>query len=350
MASKLLESYVDPGEPGSLGGVNAFAKAHKISPRKAKKELEQLLSYTLHKPRRRRFSTLPTKVFSINEQFVLDLVDLQNLAKYNKGYKYLLTVIDVLSKYAWAEPLKSKSATAMVEALQRLWTKLGSRLPQKVQTDSGSEFYNSRVQSFFKKHGVNHFSTYGDPHGSVVERWNRTLKTKMFRYFTAKNTLNYINVLPTLVKNYNHSFHRSIQEKPVNVTVSNEHNIWYRLYGKKNEKKNKPKCRVGDKVRLNKKFRAFKKGYLPGWTEEIFLVKKVYTTDPVVTYKLTEFDGTPIKGTFYEQDVQKVVLADDALFRIDQVLKRKANQVFVSWKGWPKKYNSWVWKKDLQRL
>ena len=102
----------------------------------------------------------------------MDLVDLQKLAKYNKGYKYLLTVIDVLSKYAWVEPLKSKSATAMVEALKRLWTKLGSRLPQKVQTDSGSEFYNSRVQSFFKKHGVNHFSTHGDPHGSVVERWN----------------------------------------------------------------------------------------------------------------------------------------------------------------------------------
>ena len=115
----------------------------------------------------------------------------------------------------------------------------------------------------------------------------------------------------------------------MNVTASNEHKILYRLYGKKNGKKIIPKCNVGDNVRLNKKFRPFKKGYLPGWTEEIFLVKKVYTTVPVVTYKLTEFDGTPIKGTFYEQDVQKVVLADDALFRIDQVLKRKGNQVFV---------------------
>ena len=136
MEAKLSTAYVDPSRPGSLGGIAKFAKAHKIPQKKAKQQLEQLLSYTLHKPRRRRFPTLPTKVFSFNEQFVMDLVDLQKLAKYNKGYKYLLAVIDVLSKYAWVEPLKSKSATALVEALERLWTRLGPREPQKVQTDS----------------------------------------------------------------------------------------------------------------------------------------------------------------------------------------------------------------------
>ena len=103
-------------------------------------------------------------------------------------------------------------------------------------------------------------------------------------------------------------------------------------------------------MRLNKKFRPFKKGYLPGWTEEVFLVQQIYSKKPVVTYKLTEWDGTPIKGTFYQEDVQKVVLPDDALFRIDRVLKRQGKQVFVSWKGCPSKYNSWVWKKDLQTL
>ena len=265
MDSKLSASYVDATEPGSLGGVAPFAKAHKLSLSQAQKELQQVLSYTLHKPRRRRFKTLPTLVFGINEQFVMDLVDLQKLAKYNKGYKYLLTVIDVLSKFAWVEPLKSKSATAMVEALQRLWTRLGDRVPQKVQTDTGGEFYNAKVQAFFKKHGVIHFSTHGDPHGSIVELWNRTLKTKMFRYFTAHNTLTYIDVLPALVKSYNHTFHSSIQEKPVNVNESNEKDIWYRLYESKyNQKVKKPHFRVGDKVRLNKKFRPFKMGYLPG--------------------------------------------------------------------------------------
>ena len=188
---------------------------------------------------------------------------------------------------------------------------------------------------------MNHFSTHGDPHGSVVERWNRTLKTNMFRYFTANNTLKYIDVLPALVKTYNHTFHRSIKEIPVNVTPKNQKEIWYRLYGsKKGMKVKKPQCKVGDKVRLNKKVRPFKKGYLSGWTEEVFLVKQIYTKKPVVTYKLTEWDETPVKRSFYQEDVQKIVLSGDALFRIDQVLKRQGKQVFVSWKGWPSKYNS----------
>ena len=99
----------------------------------------------------------------------------------------------------------------------------------------------------------------------------------------------------------------------------------------------------------NKKFRPFKKGYLPGWTEEVFLVKQIYTTKPVVTYKLTEWDGTPIKGTFYQEDVQKVIVPDDTLFRIDQVLKRKGKQVFVSWKGWPNKKTVGCGKKICKR-
>ena len=143
-----IMSYEDPSQPGSLGGVNAFSKAQGISREKAQRQLEQNLGYTLHKPLRRRFPTLPTLVFGINEQFVMDLVDLQKLVKWNKGYKYLLTVIDVLSKYAWVEPLKSKSGAELVAALERLWKRLGSRHPEKVQTAAGSEFFNSKVQAF----------------------------------------------------------------------------------------------------------------------------------------------------------------------------------------------------------
>ena len=123
MLSKVFTTSADPSQPVSLGGVAKFAKAHKIPQSQAKQQLQQLLNYTLH--RRRRFPTLPTLVFTINDQFVMDLVDLQKLAKYNRGYKYLLTLIDVLFKYVWVEPLKSKSATAMVEALERLWARLG---------------------------------------------------------------------------------------------------------------------------------------------------------------------------------------------------------------------------------
>ena len=101
-------AYEDPQEPGVLGGVEPFAKAQKLKTSQAQRILQSVLSYTLHKPRRTRFPTSPTLVFDRDEQWQMDLVDMQKLSRWNKGNKYLLTVIDVLSKYAWVVPIKSK--------------------------------------------------------------------------------------------------------------------------------------------------------------------------------------------------------------------------------------------------
>ena len=179
------ELYEDPALEGALGRVEPFAKAHGLSRKQAEKELQSVLSYTLHKPRRKRFPTLPTMVYGRDEQRQLDLVDMQKLSKWNKGMKYLFTVIDVFSKAAWAEPIDNKGATGMVSALERIKKRLQPRRPLRVQTDKGSEFYNAAVQAWFKKEGWDHFSTEGDSKASVVERWHRTLKQRMYRYFTA---------------------------------------------------------------------------------------------------------------------------------------------------------------------
>ena len=336
------QEYEDPSQPGTLGGVRPFARAHKLKDPEAKKVLQQVLSYSLHKPVRKRFLTTPTLVFGPNEQWQMDLVDMQKLSKWNKGYKYMLTVIDVFSRVAWAEPIKNKSTKEMIPALERVKKHFGTS-PLRVQTDQGTEFLAKPVQAWFKKHGWHHFATLGDPKASLVERWHRTLKQRMFRYFTAHNTLRWIDVLPQLIHNYNQSFHRSIGMAPSNVNESNSEQVWNRLYQARYQPKRKPKptLRVGDKVRLQKKHRPFKKGYLPGWTEEVFSVSKV-KKGPLPLYKVVEWDGTPIKGTFYEQDLQKVQLDDQSLFRVEKVLKRKKGQVLVRWKGWPSKYDSWI--------
>lgn len=189
------QDYEDPRQSGALGGVRAFARTHKLKDPEAKQLLEQVLSYTLHKPVRKRFPTAPTLVFGRDEQWQMDLVDMQKLSKWNKGYKYMLTVIDVFSKVAWAEPLKTKSANNMITALNRL-SKHFPVAPLRIQTDKGTEFLNKQVQAWFKKNKWHHFFTLGDPKASLVERWHRTLKQRMFRYFTAKNTLRWIDVLP----------------------------------------------------------------------------------------------------------------------------------------------------------
>ena len=174
--------------------------------------------------------------------------------------------------------------------------------------------------------------------------FNRTIKQRMYRYFTTNNTLNFVPILQSLVKGYNRSYHRSIKMAPNQVTEANSAKVWNALYVKTMTKPKKPSLKVGDRVRLNKKFRPFKKSYLPGWTEEVFVIRES-RGGPVPTYKLEEWDGTPLKGTFYEQDLQKVNVTDDDIFRIEKIVKRKGDKVLVQWKGWPDKYNSWIEKR-----
>ena len=164
----------------------------------------------------------------------------------------------------------------------------------------------------------------------------------MYRAFTAQNSLKYVDLLPKLLHTYNRTPHRSIGMAPIDVTWKNQKEVWHRLYDKRlTSRKNKKVLKVGDKVRLNKKHRPFKKGYLPDWTEEVFVISYVRRT-PLPTYRLQEWDGMPIKGTFYNEDVQKVHVTDDSLFRVEKVLKRRPGQVLVRWKGWPAKYDSWI--------
>ena len=143
-------SYEDPAAPGALGGVARFARAHGWSLKKARTLLEKNLAYTLHKPLRRRFMTLPVLVFNRDQQWVADLVEMQRVARHNRGMRYLLTVVDVLSKYAWVRPLKNKTGAEVVRAFRSI-IKDGGRQPQTLQTDKGKEFYNATVQKWLKE-------------------------------------------------------------------------------------------------------------------------------------------------------------------------------------------------------
>ena len=182
---------------------------------------------------------------------------MQKLSRWNKGHKYLLTVIDVLSKYAWAVPIKSKGSQERIRGLEGIRRQASPPQLLRIQTDAA-------VQAWFKKHDWHHFSTYGDSKASGVERWHCTLKQRMYRYFTAYNTLRYVDVLQPLIHTYNKSYDRSIRMASHQVTEKTVPEVWDKLYGHRLDQKTPPpKCQVGDRVRLNKKHRPFKKGYLP---------------------------------------------------------------------------------------
>ena len=248
-----------------------------------------------------------------------DLVDLAKLSSYNKGFKYLLTCIDVLSRYQWVVLLTDKTGKTLKDAFQVIFK--SGRRPIRLQTDKGTEFINRVFQTFLKEHDMHFFTTYNEEtKASIVEIFNRTLKTKMWKYFTHRETLTYVDVLSEMVASYDHTVHRTIGIPPAEVTWANQTTVSKRLYGRKGPNKSY-KFSPGDRVRLSKAKRTFKKGYLPNWTEELFMVVKCIETRPPV-YLVKDDRGEILEGTFYAEELQKVIKTDD-IYKIEPILKKR---------------------------
>ena len=151
-----------------------------------------------------------------------------------------------------------------------------------------------------------------------------------------------------LVNDYNNTRHSSTKLTPVEASKKkNESKVWFNLYGDLIYlKPSKSKFSIGDHVRISKyKRKVFDKGYTPNWTEEIFVIDKILPTKPV-TYNIVDTMGEEIKGSFYEQELQK---AKQQTFRIEKIIKRdnKKKMALVKWSGYPDKFNSWISSKDL---
>ena len=147
----------------------------------------------------------------------------------------------------------------------------------------------------------------------------------------------HFNVLDGIVDKYNNTYHSSIKMKPKDVT--------HYSFVAFNEEFNKkyPKFKIGDNVRISKYKNIFAKGYTPNWSEEVFIVKKIKNTVPW-TYNISDLNGEEIMGSFYEKELQKT---DQKEFRIEKVIKKNGNKLFVKWKGYDYSFNSWIDKKDL---
>ena len=346
--NQILEKlYYEVDRPSALGGVQKLyqaARQHGITRSQVVRWLQEQPGYTMHRPAR-------VFVNGIDQQWQTDLADVQKLSPWNRGYKYLLTCIDVLSKYAGVVPLKTKTGSSLVAAFKKIFQQ--GRKPNALQTDAGTEFKNRPFQTFLKSQKVRHFVTYNETKAQIVERFNRTLKGLLYKMYTSSSSYHYLDKLDSLVNdNYNQSVHRSIKMKPADVTVFNAQNLWRTLYGRQTSII-KYKFKVGDQVKISKHKRVFEKGYLPSWTEETFTVAQRLPRNPPV-YRLKEADGGWIQGTFYEAELQKVIEKSDHLFRIIKILKYRGKgtqkEALVHWKGWPKKYDSWIPNKQLVAL
>lgn len=298
----------------------------------------------LHKPARRFYKRRRTILKGIDDLWQADLADFQKFCTVNKGYKFILVIIDCFSKFVWTVALKDKTSTSIANAFEHLFAKITNRRPRNLQTDNGKEFYNKQFQKIMKVNDINHYSTYTSLKATIVERVIRTLKLLLSKEFTRNGNTKWIAILQHITEMYNNQKHRTIHMKPIDVK------------GKKIEKQlldsvysnvkvaGIAKYKVGDIVRISKQKALFEKGYTRNWSTELFTIKKIKITSPV-TYLLEDYRGQPILGAFYETELQKAKHKD--IYLVEKVLRKKGSKVFVKWLGLDTSHNSWINKSEI---
>jgi hypothetical protein len=297
----------------------------------------------LHKPARKNYQRRKVIVKGLNDLWQTDLVEMQPYAKFNKGYRYILVVINVFSKYVWTEPLKNKSGKDVTRAMKNILEQ--AHKPKNLQTDMGKEFYNKEFKQLMNEYNINHYSTFSNLKANIVERVNRTLKNSMWKHFSNQGNYKWYTLLPLITEKYNNTVHSTIGYKPKDVNEGNEKKILVNSFTfKKTIDLKHTKFKMNDYVRISKRREAFDKGYTPNWSTEIFQVRKVQTTNPT-TYLLKDARNENIDGGFYEEELQKVKYPD--IYLVEKVLRKKGNKVYVKWLGLDRSHNSWILKKDL---
>ena len=352
----LKQLYNDSIFPASFTGKARFAKAVQtqypnIKTKDVEKALKAIDSYTLHKPTKRPslFRRIYTK--GIGYLYQIDLVDMSKFAKENDRYHFLITIIDTFSKKAWAFKLKSKTATSIMQVMKVF---LLTNRPQKIEFDQGTEFYNTQFLNLLKTYGIKFYSVYSDRKCAIVERFNRTLKTRMYRSFTARGTHRWIDILQNLIDGYNNTKHRSTRFATNHVNKSNENVVRKKLFPKVKKAKQhlKPYYNVGDTVRITRKKSIFQKGYEQTYSYEVFKVSEIKNTYPV-TYGLKDYKGIEIKGSFYKNEIQLVDKSNN-IWPIEEIVdtrKRSGRtEYLVKFLGYPTEANTWIAQNDLFNL
>ena len=264
---------------------------------------------------------------------------MQLTSKFNKGFRFLLCVIDIFGKYAWVVPLKGKKGVTITNAFQKILNDSARRQnqskgpkPNKIWVDKDSKFYNNSFKKWLKDNNIEMYSIHNEGKSVVVERFIRTLKTNICKYITSISKNVYIDKLDDIVNKYNNAYHRTIKMKPVDV----KDNTYIDFKKQVNDKD--LKFKVDDHVRISKHKTIFAKGYRLNWSEEVFVIKKVKNTVPW-TYVINDLNGEEIIGTFYEKELQKT---NQQEFRIEKVIKKKGDKLYVKWKGYDSSFNSWI--------
>ncbi|CAJ0570586.1 unnamed protein product, partial [Mesorhabditis spiculigera] len=273
-----------------------------------------------------------------------DLGDLSDLAEWNDGMKWLLLVVDIYSKFIMVAPLKDKRPAGVAVEMRKMFNPW---IPYNLMTDQGKEFTSGAMLDLYKDLEINHFTLRGsDQKAQVAEAHLKTIKYKIYRYFTHYNTRRWVDVVHKIADTLNHTRSSVTGMRPVDVTLDT------RLPEQHVRIADDSRFNVGDTVVLSNRRQTFQKGFRGLWGTELFVVRHVDMRIPV-TYRVADLNGELVEGRFYEQELQRAENRE-GVYKVEKVLRERRRrgkiEYFVKWLDYGDEFNSWVAADDVVDL
>ena len=281
--------------------------------------------YQLHLQQPRERTVRPVSDTKINSRWQMDHIDMKNVkSPQNNNAAFIFVVIDTFSKYVWAKRVTKKDAAQTKAALKEFLEdnkKITGEYPRVIQSDNAKEF--NACDSFLRSYGIEpiHSPSYTPQAQGIVERFNRTLKNAIYLNFTKRGQNKYTDILPEIVKQYNHAYHTTIKDTPARIHKAGRVSVKQQeLVAERNKKwmqssRKYPPIKVGDKVRLTmlvnddvRKGQVFAKKYKQQWSNEVYTVVYIVgeNSEKVKpTYQL-KLGNVIYDKTFYRRDLQLI--------------------------------------------
>ena len=351
--SDLKENYQRPGHPIAYSGVGKVYEYYDgaIPVKAVKKYLSSVDVYTEHRESKRPKPVNPTWVYYLRQNWQGDLVEVGKFKDANNGVRYLLVVIDCWSRKAFVQPMLDKTGESTTRAFRQILDDAESPC-ERFYTDLGSEFRNEQFRALCAEHNIMLAHCFTSGHCPIVERFNRSFKNLVYKHLSANETYSYVHVLPDLLDTYNNREHRFLgmtpneAEDPANAArVQDAHERHYNKVRTRGKKVNKD-LMPGQLVRVSFTKTKFSRSFNQQASDEIFIIEHVADKYLIPLYYLKSWDNEElVQGGYYSEELVPVTKSDYKL----TVLKKRGNKLYVSWRGWPSRYNQWINKSDITR-
>lgn len=303
--SYIKRAWTNYSQPSALKALHGFVKARGIKDiRDTEKKLSKIYAFSVHKPARQKYPTRSMILKGPREHFCADLVDMQNYSRQNKGFNWMLFVLDGFTKELFVVPIKKKTTREVSDAFETV-IKQAKKPPAFTFTDQGLEFVGSSFQNLMKKYSIVHYVSRTKRKSFMCERVIKTIKTLLAKYFTQEKTKKWLEVIPKLVLAYNRTPHSSHGFKPSEIKPRHTDEVFQRMYAKLAQlPRPQPKYELGAKVRIAKNRLTFQKGYQKSFTDDVYrVVSYVPGSVPVPSYILETLEGQPVSSSFVDSEL-----------------------------------------------